>query len=223
MADGAAEITKSMREISGLHGINDGKTQRLMCWPHTYKNYSKQLAPIKKINKMLAKDDDNNIQNMQWMVQSEEEFSKVFLMLEEKYLGGDYTEEELQNLKVFFSYFRKQWGPGSPVFRWYKGANLYSCSNNMGLEGRSPEIYTDREGVTWIFFFFSLLYSCLILPTPVDAPLTMIEYHLGQAPRLFFTLNEPILKYCVCHTVTFFDFFLLKTCFLSLFNQKIVL
>ena len=50
MADGAAEITKSLRKISGLHGIDDGETQRLMCWPHTNRNYSKQLAPIKKIN-----------------------------------------------------------------------------------------------------------------------------------------------------------------------------
>ena len=72
-------------------------------------------------------------------------------------------------------------------------------------EGRSPEIYTERDGVTWIFFSFPLLYSCLILPTPINAPLTMIKYHLGQAPRLFFfTSNELILKYCECHTVAFF-------------------
>ena len=97
MADGAAEITKSLREVFGLYGINDGETLRLMCWPHTYRNYSKQLAPIKEINKKLAKDVDNDIQNIQWMVQSEEEFSKVFLLLEEKYLDGDYTEEEIKN------------------------------------------------------------------------------------------------------------------------------
>ena len=58
MADGAAEITKSLREVFGLYGVNDGETLRQMCWPHTYRNYSKQLAPIKKINKNLAKDID---------------------------------------------------------------------------------------------------------------------------------------------------------------------
>ena len=71
--------------------------------------------------------------------------------------------------------------------------------------GRSPKIYNERDGVTWNFFFFSFLYSFLILPTPVNAPLTMIKYHLGQASDLF-TSNEPIFKYCVCHTVAFFDF-----------------
>lgn len=47
MADGAAEITKSLREVFGLYGVNDGETLRQMCWPHTYRNYSKQLAPIR--------------------------------------------------------------------------------------------------------------------------------------------------------------------------------
>ena len=89
-------------------------------------------------------------------------------------------------------------------------------------EGRSPEMYTERDGVTWNFLFFSLLYSCLILPTPGNAPLTMIKYHLGQAPRLVFTSNKPILKYCVCHTVAFFNF-LSKNIFFSLFNTKLLL
>jgi hypothetical protein len=77
------------------------------------------------------------------MVQSEEEFEKVYNLLEEKYLGGDYSEEELQKMNVFFSYFRKQWGPGSPLFRWYEGANPYHCSNNMGLEKRNDVIKSD--------------------------------------------------------------------------------
>ena len=73
-----------------------------------------------------------------------------------------------------------------------------------------------------ILFFFYLLYSCLILHTPVYAPLTIIKYHLWQAPRLFFTSNEPILKYCVSHIVAFF-YFLSKTMFFSLFNRQLFL
>ena len=41
MADSAAESTTSLRKVFGLHGIRDGMLLRLMCCPHTYRNYSK--------------------------------------------------------------------------------------------------------------------------------------------------------------------------------------
>ena len=62
MANRAAKITKSLRKLFGLHGMDTDEVLRLMCWPHTYRNYSKQLAPLKRVNKNLAKDLENNIQ-----------------------------------------------------------------------------------------------------------------------------------------------------------------
>jgi hypothetical protein len=41
MANRAAKITKSLRKWFGLHGMDTGEVLRLMCWPHTYRNYSK--------------------------------------------------------------------------------------------------------------------------------------------------------------------------------------
>ena len=70
-----------------------------------------------------------------------------------------------------------------------KAIAILVLSKAVGLMGISPEIHTDRDGVSLNFF----LNLCLSIPTPVNA--------------FFKTSNEPILKYCLCHTVPFFLFF----------------
>ena len=43
----------------------------------------------------------------------------------------------------------------------------------------------------------------------------------GKLPDFFKTSNEPILKYCVCHTVVFFDF-LYKNMFFHFIKPKLI-
>ena len=133
MADGAWAMTNSSREVYG-------KLVRLMCWTHTHRNYSKKLPIICKVNKELAKSLDVDIQKIQWMSQTEDEFRVVFSLLEEKYLKGDFTVKELEQLNIFFDYFREQWGPDSHVSKWYEGAHPYHISHNQGIERRNLEI-----------------------------------------------------------------------------------
>ena len=103
MADGAKEMTKSIREVFGL---GEGGSVRLMCWSHVYRCYTIKLAPVKKVNKELAKSIDMDIQKIQWMSQTEEEFETVYKLLESKYLEGPYQEQG--QIQAFFSYFRLQ-------------------------------------------------------------------------------------------------------------------
>ena len=138
MADGAKEMTKSIREVFGL---GEGGSVRLMCWSHVYRCYSTKLAPIKKVNKDLAKSIDMDIQNIQWMSQTEEEFKTVYTLLEQKYLEGPYQEQV--QIQGFFDYFRLQWGPDSPVSRWYEGSYPFHNCTNMGLERRNCDLKDD--------------------------------------------------------------------------------
>ena len=142
MADGAKEMTKSLREVFGL---GEEGIIRLMCWSHTHRNYTKKLIPIRRINKVLSQQVDNDIQNIQWMIQSEQEFLAVYTLLEAKYLEveGQYTEQEQEKLTEFFSYFRTQWGPESHVSKWYEGAFPFHCCNNQGLERRNCALKDD--------------------------------------------------------------------------------
>ena len=119
MADGAKEMTKS---ISLVFTIGENGTVRLICWSHVYRCYIKKLGPVKKINKDIGKDIDHNIQNIQWMSQTDDEFRSVYGLLERKYIEGPYTEVEVEQIKIFFAYFRLQWGPDSHVSKWYEGA-----------------------------------------------------------------------------------------------------
>ena len=48
MGDGAKEITKAGLEVFGAHG------DRLMCWPHTYRNTYDHLLPLRKEDPSLA-------------------------------------------------------------------------------------------------------------------------------------------------------------------------
>ena len=139
MADGAWEITKGLLEVFGE------EVNRLMCWTHVYRCYSKKLGPIKKTNKDLAKLLDTDIHNLQWMCQGEEEFVVLFKLLEEKYLKGNYSEQELEKLSAFFDYFRVQWGPDSHVSKWYEGAHPYHPSHNQGLERYNRTIKDDHS------------------------------------------------------------------------------
>ena len=72
MADGAWEMTHSVREVFGDMVV------RLMCWSHTNRNYSKKLKSIAKVDKELAKSIDVDINKIQWMVQTEREFENVY-------------------------------------------------------------------------------------------------------------------------------------------------
>ena len=93
MADGAHEITRSLREVFGL---DEEQTRRLMCWSHKYRAYSKKLIPVKKLDSKVAGEINNDILKIQWMVQSDEEFKVVFKLLEQKYMEkGEYTEETM--------------------------------------------------------------------------------------------------------------------------------
>ena len=121
-------MSKSLQEVFG----ND--VVRLMCWTYVYRCYSKKLASIKKVSKDLAMKVDNDLHKIQWMCQIEEKFGVVFQLLEDKFLLGQINEQEMEKLTEFFDYFRKQWGPGSHVSKWYEGAHPFHPGHNQGLE-----------------------------------------------------------------------------------------
>ena len=111
MGDGAREITKAGENVFGTVG------DRLMCWPHTYRNLVPKMAAIRNSSKKLQQQLLHDIQNLQWSCHSEKTFNVVFDLLEKKYTDGSRDAQDEILLKDFFQYFRSQWGPGSHVFR----------------------------------------------------------------------------------------------------------
>ena len=127
MGDGAKEITKAGEEIFGSDGV------RLMCWPHTHRNIVPRMSGIRKLNKNLCQDLLNDVKMLQWSCHSQNTFEIVFDLLENKYLTEKRTTRtEAEALSEFFTYFREQWGPGSPVSRWYEGAHPWHVFHNQG-------------------------------------------------------------------------------------------
>ena len=133
MGDGAKEITKAGVEVFGVHG------DRLMCWPHTYRNTYDHLAHRRKEDSMLADKVMSDIDFLQWSAHNEVTFRYAYGLLEDKYLKENYDGKKAELLSDFFTYFRKQW-VDSPVFRWYEGAHPWAVSNNQGIEGQNKEI-----------------------------------------------------------------------------------
>ena len=138
MGDGASEITKAGEEVYGDDGV------RLMCWPHVYRNLVERMEGLKGVDKVLHKSLLDDIENMQWSCTSDKTFATVFYLLEDKYKTGNYSFQVLSLLDDFFSYFKEQWGPDSPVHRWYEGAHPWSVSNNQGIEGTNKAIKKDH-------------------------------------------------------------------------------
>ena len=54
---------------------------------------------------------DQDLHKIQWICQGEEEFGVVYQLLEDKFLLGKYTEQEMEKLTAFFNFLRKQWAP----------------------------------------------------------------------------------------------------------------
>ena len=75
-----------------------------------------------------SSDSDYDIYNLQWSA-TNDDFEILFDDLEAKYLSESNShvlkEEEKAALETFFSYFRKVWGPASPIHRWFEGAHPY--------------------------------------------------------------------------------------------------
>ena len=67
----------------------------------------------------------------------------MYELLESKYLKGDYSKGEIEQMDLFFSYFREQWGPSSHVCNWYEGAHPYHMGNNQGIESRNLAVRDD--------------------------------------------------------------------------------
>ena len=95
------------------------------------------------MNKDLYKSIDADIQRVQWMAQTSGEFKVFNDVLEFKYLKGDYSKGEIEQMDLFFSYFREQWGPSSHVCNWYEGAHPYHVGNNQGIESRNLAVKDD--------------------------------------------------------------------------------
>ena len=137
MADAAWQMTNSIREVFGKLVV------RLMCWSHTHRNYIKKLKSITEVNKKLYKSIDADIQRIQWMAQTNNEFKVLYELLESKYLKGEYSKGEIEQMDLFFSYFREQWGPSSHVCNWYEGAHPYHVGNIQGIESRNLAVKDD--------------------------------------------------------------------------------
>ena len=139
MADGAWEITNAAKDVFG------GLSTRLMCWSHTYRNVRPKLATIRKENKELGESILSDIESIQWMCQTADEFRALTKLLKEHYCSLDtLSAHELSLVKTFFVYFLSQWGPGSHVQNWYAGAHPFAIGNNQGLEGTHKQYKKDH-------------------------------------------------------------------------------
>ena len=111
MGDGAHEISNAGDEVFGEEGV------RLMCWPHVYRNVTPRLSQLRKINKVLADSVLEDIEFLQWSAVNES-FGELFDLLEKKYTENEnLSKQEVDELGVFFEYFRAQWGPGTHAVR----------------------------------------------------------------------------------------------------------
>ena len=110
MADGAWEITKAVNEVFGNNTV-----KRLMCKSHMFTAYKTKLKKIRKVDNELAKEIEEDIFDLQWMVSGTVEFCYVFKLLEEKFLCENYRGEKLDLIKEFFQYFRNIWGPETHI------------------------------------------------------------------------------------------------------------
>ena len=116
-----------------------------MCWSHTYRNVRPKLATIRKENKELGESILSDIESIQWMCQTKEEFEALTRLIKEHYCSlATLTAHELSLVKTFFSYFLTQWGPGSHVENWYAGAHPFAIINNQGLEGTHKQYKKDH-------------------------------------------------------------------------------
>ena len=104
---------------------------RLMCWAHVFRNIRPKLAAIRKANPALGESMLADIESIQWMAQSEEEFNMVCEQYKEHYLQQELTELERKLVTDFITYFLAQWGPGSHAAQWYAGAHPFSLTNNQ--------------------------------------------------------------------------------------------
>ena len=111
---------------------------------------------IRKISNELAKQIEQDIFDLQWMVSGTVEFCHIFKLLEEKFLCENYTGEKLDLIREFFQYFRNIWGPESHITYWFEGANPYNISHNQGIESKNGCItkdYTFRDRLDTAYFF----------------------------------------------------------------------
>ena len=133
MGDGAWDITKAGNEVFGDDGV------RLMCWPHTYRNIVKNLAAVRKAEKVVADRIVADIEELQWSAHNEETFRYVCNLIAQKYSAEVYSATTRDAVNSFFEYFNSQWVE-SPTFRWYEGAHPWAISNNQGIEGVNKDI-----------------------------------------------------------------------------------
>ena len=104
-----------------------------MCWAHVFRNIRPKLAAIRKANPTLGASMLADIESIQWMVESEAEFTIVCEKFKLHYLEQDLSELERKLVSDFITYFLGQWGPGSHAANWYAGAHPFSLTNNQVL------------------------------------------------------------------------------------------
>ena len=135
MADGAWEISKGAEEAFGTE-----LRTRLMCWSHVYRNIRPKLASIRKVNKELGSSILSDIEALQWMTQTADEFNRLTDLLVKHYTSNPaLSANELDLVTTFFDYFLQQWGPGSHVQNWYAGNKSIAQENVlMFLKMQAP-------------------------------------------------------------------------------------
>ena len=88
------EITKAGLEVFGAHG------DRLMCWPHTYRNTYDHLSALRKEDSSLADKVMSDIEFLQWSAHNEVTIRHTYGLLEEKFLKGDYNVKKADLLII---------------------------------------------------------------------------------------------------------------------------
>ena len=139
MADGALEITRAIREVYG-----EELTDRLMCWSHNDNAYKPKLKTLKKASPMLASKLEYDIQKIQWMVSSQENFRDFYNLLERR-TPWPSTLPRRRPCSRTSSSTKKQWGHKSHVAKWHEAAKPFDIGSNQGVKSKNGVI--KKEGV----------------------------------------------------------------------------
>ena len=135
MADGAQAITKAGSKVfSSCPECQN--SDRLMCWSHTIRAVQAKIKAIEKLDKNIAKQILNDLENVQYSV-NDDTFEPMIAKLESKYCKNNSYEARTKSaMDSFFSYFRSVW-VDSLENRWYEGSHPFATSNNQGMEAKN--------------------------------------------------------------------------------------
>ena len=135
MGDGAQMITNAQR--SELPNA-----LRAMCWPHTYRSYTKHLksVPSKEVRVLI----DHQVKQLQ-LARCTTEFQCACPLMVQGWKSMVREPPALvASIQTFGTYFLDEHGPTFHASNWYEGFLYFHSSNNTGQEAKHKYIKAPR-------------------------------------------------------------------------------